>query len=161
MTTTLAAAPMADERTLVLDRHLAAPRAALWRCWTEPELLVRWFTPAPWRTASAELDLRPGGASRVVMLSPEGQSFPNAGVYLAVEPGRRLVFTDAFTEAWIPSAKPFFVGEISFADEGEGTRYIATARHWTKEDRAEHEAMGFHAGWGKAADQLEALAQTL
>ena len=103
----------------MLDRHLDAPRAALWRCWTEPALLTRWFTPAPWSTASAEIDLRPGGSSLVVMRSPEGEEFPNRGVYLAVEPGRRLVFTDAFTEAWLPSEKPFFVAEVTFEDEGE------------------------------------------
>jgi uncharacterized protein YndB with AHSA1/START domain len=158
---TLTTAPAAGERQLVLDRHLAAPRAKLWRCWTEPDLLVRWFTPAPWKTVRAELDLRPGGASRVVMESPEGEQFPSRGVYLAVEPERRLVFTDAFVEAWIPSDRPFFVAEVTFADEGAGTRYRAVARHWTAEARAEHEAMGFHEGWNKAANQLEALAKAL
>ena len=53
------------------------------------------------------------------MRSPEGEDFPNRGVYLAVEPGRRLVFTDAFTEAWLPSEQPFFVAEVTFEDEGE------------------------------------------
>ena len=105
----------------MLDRHLDAPRAAVWRCWTEPALLTRWFTPAPWSTVSAEIDLRPGGASLVVMRSPEGEEFPNRGVYLAVEPGRRLVFTDAFTEAWLPSEKPFFVAEVTL--RGRGRRH--------------------------------------
>ena len=41
------------------------------------------------------------------------------------------------------------------------TRYVATARHWSVEDRKAHEAMGFHEGWGKTADQLEALARTI
>ena len=161
MNTMTTPARAADDRTLVLDRHLDAPRAALWRCWAEPALLTRWFTPAPWSTASAEFDLRPGGASLVVMRSPEGKEFPNRGVYLAVEPGRRLVFTDAFTEAWLPSEKPFFVAEVTFEDEGSGTRYRAVARHWTAEAREEHEKMGFHEGWNAAADQLEALARTL
>ena len=50
MNTMTAPARAADDRTLVLDRHLDAPRAALWRCWAEPALLTRWFTPAPWST---------------------------------------------------------------------------------------------------------------
>ena len=151
----------ADERALVLDRLLRAPRAAVWRCWTEPSLLAQWFTPAPWRTVSAEIDVRAGGSSRIVMQSPEGQDFPNRGVYLAVEPSRRLVFTDAFTEAWLPSDRAFIVAEVTFDDEAGGTRYRAVVRHWTAEARAEHEAMGFHEGWGQAADQLEALARTI
>jgi uncharacterized protein YndB with AHSA1/START domain len=150
-----------DPRDLVLSRLLRAPRAAVWRCWTEPDLLVRWFAPAPWTTASAAIDLRPGGATRMIMRSPEGAEFPNPGVVLESVPGERLVFTDAFTEAWVPSERPFMTAILTFADEDGGTRYVARVRHWTAEARAEHEAMGFHAGWGQCADQLEALARTL
>lgn len=145
---------------LILDRYIDAPRPALWRCWTEAELLKQWFVPAPWAVARAEVDLRPGGTSTIVMRSPEGEEFPNTGVYLEVVPNERLVFTDAYSSAWVP-AKPFFTGIITFADEGQGTRYTARARHWTAEDMKGHEEMGFHDGWGKAADQLEALARTL
>ncbi|WP_118138435.1 SRPBCC family protein [Oceanicella sp. SM1341] len=151
----------APAHELVLDRLLAAPRAAVWRCWTEPDLLKQWYCPAPWTIASAQVDLRPGGASHIVMRSPEGEEFPNRGVYLEVEEGSRLVFTDAYTEAWVPSAKPFFTGIITLADEGAGTRYIARGRHWSAEDCETHDKMGFHEGWGKSADQLEALAATL
>ena len=147
---------------LSLELNLAAPRAAVWRCWTEPDLLVQWFTPKPWTTKSAKLDLRPGGTSEIVMLSPEGQEFPNRGVYLEVVPGERIVFTDAFTSAWEPSAKAFMTGSVSFAEApGGGTRYFARVLHWNAEDLARHEAMGFHAGWTKAAEQLDALALTL
>ncbi|MBV9045994.1 MAG: SRPBCC domain-containing protein, partial [Alphaproteobacteria bacterium] len=47
------------------------------------------------------------------------------------------------------------------ADEGGKTRYTARVLHWTAEDKAQHEQMGFHTGWGQCADQLEALAKTL
>jgi uncharacterized protein YndB with AHSA1/START domain len=151
----------ADDRDLVLSRLLKAPRAAVWRCWTEPELMKRWFAPLPWTTTEAEIELRPGGATRMVMRSPEGQDFPNPGVVLEVVPGKRLVFTDAYTSAWMASARPFMTAILTFADEMGGTRYVARARHWTAEARAEHEAMGFHEGWGQCADQLEALASTL
>lgn len=148
-------------RELVLERLLDAPVAKLWRCWTQPELLKQWFCPRPWSVARAELDVRAGGRSRIVMLSPEGNEFPSHGLYLEVVPERRLVFTDAFTAAWEPSEKAFMVAEIRFEPEGEKTRYAAIARHWSETDRATHEAMGFHAGWGGAADQLEELARRL
>ena len=152
----------ADDRELALGRLLACTPAAAYRCWTEPELIVRWFTPPPFRTVRAEMDVRVGGASLVVMQGPDGAEIPNRGVYLALEPGRRLVFTDAFVEAWLPSPKPFMTAEVTFEDAPGGrTRYTARARHWSTEDRAQHEAMGFHAGWGVAAEQLEALARTL
>jgi uncharacterized protein YndB with AHSA1/START domain len=146
---------------LSLTRLIDAPRDKLYRCWTEPELIKQWFTPRPWTTPVVETDVRPGGKSYMVFRGPEGQEFPNRGVYLEVIPNERIVFTDAYTEAWVPSAKPFMTGAITFADEGGKTRYTAVVRHWTAEDRAQHEAMGFHDGWGKATDQLEALARTL
>jgi uncharacterized protein YndB with AHSA1/START domain len=150
-----------ETHELALTRLIAAPRHALWRCWTEPELIKRWFTPRPWTTPVAEVDVRPGGASDMVFRGPDGEEFPNRGVYLEVVPDERLVFTDAYTAGWIPSAKPFMTGIITFADEGGATRYTALARHWTAEDRARHEDMGFHDGWGRATDQLETLARSL
>lgn len=151
----------ADARELVLSRLIDAPRAALYRCWTEPELLKRWFTPAPFTTTVAEVDVRPGGSSFIVMRGPDGVEYPNRGVYLDVVANERIVFTDAYTADWRPSEKPYFTGIITFADEDGKTRYIARGRHWTQEDADAHAKMGFHEGWGAAADQLEALAKTL
>lgn len=152
----------ASDRELVLTRLIDVPREKLWRCWTEPKLMVQWFTPAPWKTIHAETDVRPGGSSYVVMQGPDGTEMPNRGVYLEVIENERLVFTDAYTRAWEPSAKPFFTGILTFEDAGGGkTRYTARARHWTKEDCESHEKMGFHQGWGVATDQLTALARTL
>lgn len=146
---------------LSLTRLIDAPRRALWRCWTEPELIKQWFTPRPWTTPIVEVDMRPGGTSYMIFRGPDGTEFPNQGVYLEVVPEQRLVFTDAYTSAWVPSAKPFMTGIVTMADEEGGTRYTALARHWSAEDRARHEEMGFHDGWGKATDQLAALARSL
>ncbi len=149
------------DRELMLTRLIDAPREKLWRCWTEPKLIVQWFTPAPWQTTHAETDVRPGGASFIVMKGPNGEEMPNRGLYLDVVKNERLVFTDAFVSAWEPSEKPFFTGILTFEDEGGKTRYTARARHWTREDREAHEKMGFHEGWGIATDQLAALAARL
>ena len=147
---------------LVLRRHLKAPRMALWRCWCEPELLMQWFCPKPWRVSKAVMDPRAGGASEITMSGPNGEEFPNRGVYLEVVPGERLVFTDAYVKAWEPSEKPFMTAVVTFADaSGGGTDYVATCHHWSAADCEQHVKMGFHEGWGKAADQLEELALTL
>ena len=143
---------------LVLTRLIDAPREKLFRCWTDPQLMKQWFAPLPWTIAHAEMELRPGGKTVFVMRSPEGQEFPNPGVVLEVVKNEKLVFTDAYTEAWKPSAKPFMTAIVTFADEGGKTRYTATALHWTAEDKKAHEDMGFHQGWGQCADQLATLA---
>ena len=157
---TTAATPSSD-RELVLTRLIDAPREAVFRAWTDPELLKQWFAPRPYTTPVAELDVRPGGASLVVMRSPEGREMPNRGVYLEVVENERLVFTDAYTQAWEPSQKPFMTVVLTFEDEGGKTRYTARVRHWTAADREAHEAMGFHEGWGRCADQLAALVAQL
>ena len=130
-------------------------REKVFRAWTEPELLKQWFNPRPWTTPVAELDVRPGGANLIVMRDPDGNEYPNRGVYLEVVKNERLVFTDAYTEGWAPSEKPFMTVILTFEDEGGDTRYTARVRHWTVADRETHENMGFHEGWGKATDQLE------
>jgi len=151
-----------EARDLVLSRLLDAPRDKLFRCWTEPALMTQWFTPPPWKTVHAEIDLRAGGSNLVVMQGPDGQQMPNRGIYLEVIPGEKLVFTDAFVNAWEPSGNAFMVAILTFEDAGDGkTRYTARVKHWTTEAREAHEKMGFHEGWGIATTQLEALARTL
>lgn len=153
--------PAGADRELSLTRLIDAPRDKLFRCWTEPALIVQWFTPPPWKTIHAETDPRPGGNSYIVMQGPDGAEMPNRGVYLDVVKDERIVFTGAYSSAWVPSAKPFFTCELTFADVGGKTRYTVRARHWTAEDCLAHEKMGFHTGWGIATDQLTALAAKL
>ncbi len=146
-----------SDRELGFSRLIPAPPNKLYRAWTEPDLLVQWFAPLPWTTPRAELDVRPGGSSMVVMRGPDGNEFPNHGVYLEVVPGARLVFTDAYTQAWQPSEKPFMTVILTFEAEGDATRYTVRVRHWSAEDREAHEKMGFYPGWGQCTDQLAAL----
>lgn len=149
------------DRDLVLTRLISAPREKLYRAWTEPELIKQWFAPLPWTTPHVETDVRPGGASLVVMRGPDGNEFPSRGVYLEVVPNERLVFTDAYTRAWEPSAKPFMTVILTFEAEAGQTRYTARVRHWNEEDREAHEKMGFHTGWGQCTDQLVGLVARL
>lgn len=149
------------ERELVLTCTFDAPPDKVYRCWTDPELLKRWFAPRPYSTPVAVLDVRPGGSSLVVMKGPDGTEIPCPGVYLEVVENRRLVMTDAFTAAWEPSAKPFMTLILSFDGDGGRTSYTARVLHWSAEDRAAHEEMGFHDGWRQVAEQLAEVVATL
>ena len=141
---------------LVVTRAIAASPETVYRVWTERTR--EWFAPKPYETPEVSYDLRPGGRSRVVMQAPDGTLMPMEGIFLEVEPGRRLVFTDAFRAGWIPQ-DPFMVVTVTFEPQGEGTLYTARVRHWTEEAMRRHEAMGFHEGWGTVAGQLAALAE--
>lgn len=149
------------DRDLVLTRIINAPREKVYRAWTEPELLKQWFAPKPYIVSVAQMDVRPGGANRIDMRGPDGQDIPGQGVYLEVVKNERLVFTDAYTKAWEPSAKPFMTVIVTFEDDGGKTKYTARVRHWTIADKETHEKMGFHQGWGQCTDQLAELAASL
>jgi uncharacterized protein YndB with AHSA1/START domain len=153
---------MTPEHELVIERIFDAPVDKVFKAWTTPDILMRWWCPPPWRVTACEIDLRPGGRFNTVMQGPDGEVMDNKGSVLEVIPGRRFVFTDAFAADWVPVGKPFMVGYIAFEDLGDGrTRYTGKARHWSAEDKASHEQMGFSEGWGIAADQLAALLPTL
>jgi|APFre7841882724_1041349.scaffolds.fasta_scaffold02006_5 uncharacterized protein YndB with AHSA1/START domain/uncharacterized glyoxalase superfamily protein PhnB len=150
------------DHALTLERTLAAPRAAVWRCWTEPDLLKQWFCPKPWTVPEADFELRAGGRMNTVMAGPNGERIENKGIWLEVDPPRRLVFTDALTEGFAPAAEPFMTGVVELQDAPEGkTRFTWSALHANAEATAKHREMGWEAGWNAAADQLDALAQTL
>lgn len=149
---------------LVLERTIAVAPERVWAAWTEPELLVQWFTPAPWKTVSAELDVRPGGRCVTTMESPEGERYPNAGCYLQVEPNRLLVFTSVMTEDFRPIPPANGAGDLAFTARveiepapGGGTNYRAIAMHAHEDACRQHAEMGFAEGWGAALDQLVAL----
>ena len=164
MTAIYQANPQLD---LSFSRIVDVPRAQIWRAWTEPERLKPWFCPLPWTTISCEIDLRPGGAFRTTMQSPEGQTFPNEGCYLVVVPNEKLVWTNALLAGYRPSepsdtcgsadASFKFTAMVELADDPHGTRYTATVIHANEAGCQQHAAMGFEAGWGMALDQLVAM----
>lgn len=159
MTTKTFVAPDCD-RDLVLTRVFDASPAKVFEAWTNPDSMKQWFAPHPYTTPVVETDVRPGGSTLVIMRGPDGTEIPCPGVYLEVVKNQRLVFTDAFTEAWKPSEKPFMTVTLTFEDQGGKTRYTARAAHWSVAAREAHEKMGFHEGWSQVAEQLaEVLAK--
>lgn len=159
--------PTNPELDLVLEREVDVPTELVWRAWTEPDHLMRWFTPAPWTTVACEIDLRPGGLFKTTMRSPEGQDMESEGCYLEIVPQRRLVWTDVLAAHYRPVRRtgegaPFgFTATILLEPVGSNTRYTAIAMHGDPATREKHEEMGFHTGWGTALEQLVAVARTM
>lgn len=156
--TTAATDPTLD---LVLERVVGVRPELVWRAWTEPEHVKRWFAPAPWTTVACAIDLRPGGEFSTTMRSPEGEEFQNSGCYLEIIEKRKLVWTDALHPGFRPSGNAFMTATVLLEPEGNGTRYTAIAMHADAEARQRHEKMGFHEGWATALDQLVAVAREM
>jgi uncharacterized protein YndB with AHSA1/START domain len=157
------------ELDLKLERTVDVAPELVWMAWTNPEYLKQWYTPDPWKTVDAELDVRPGGIFRTTMRSPEGQEFPNLGCYLDIVENRRLVWTDSLEPGFRPASKAILgkfhitaVIQMEPADpSGKSTRYSAMALHNDAASRQKHSDMGFEDGWGTVLNQLVALVKKL
>ena len=161
---------MAESTDLVLERTLNAPRDLVWKAYTDPEHMKRWFAPKPYEITELDLDLTPGGVFRLRMVGPDnfdtGHGTP--GCVLEVVEREKLVWTSALGPGYRPNemgegCESFpFTAIVTFADAGNGkTAYKAVALHKDAADKETHEKMGFHEGWGTVADQLGEFAREL
>ena len=82
-----------DPNDLVISRLLRAPRSALWRAWTEPELLKQWWCPKPWTTEVRAFDLRPGGAFHTFMQGPDGGT-----IHFDIDPTRKQILLEGLDD---------------------------------------------------------------
>jgi uncharacterized protein YndB with AHSA1/START domain len=85
--------------TLVLTRIFDAPRSLVFKAWTDPVRAAVWWGPQGFSTLSCQMDVRPGGAWRIRMRSPQGNLHTKRGVYQEITPPERLVFTWAWEDA--------------------------------------------------------------
>jgi uncharacterized protein YndB with AHSA1/START domain len=147
---------------LQIDRIIRAPRSRVWKAWTDPLDLARWWLPAPTLCRVDELDVVPGGAF-VTSMSEDGFDFgPHLDAcFLVVDPGERIVFTNALDSRWRPTdpAPVAITAQMTFRDHPLGTDYHVVVRHADASTRALHEQLGFADGWGTVIGQLAALAE--
>lgn len=85
-------------KELVITRSFDAPRAALWKAWTDPEQVMRWWGPKSYTSPTCKIDLRVGGKYLFSMRSPEGQTFYSTGTYTKIEPETLLEADDSFAD---------------------------------------------------------------
>ncbi|MBW8785074.1 MAG: SRPBCC family protein [Novosphingobium sp.] len=148
---------------LTISRVIKAPRAAIWRAWTDPAKFEQWWIPAPLQCRVVEMDLRPGGAF-LTQMSEDGGSFtPHLDAcFLAVDDLERIVFTNALVSGWRPAREPYpaaLTAIVTLRDHSQGTDYTAHVLHKDEADRDLHAEMGFHEGWGAVLAQLAALVE--
>lgn len=159
---------MTEKFDLSIERTLDAPRDLVWKAWTTPEHLRRWWAPRPYETPECEMDLRPGGIFRTRMTGPDGFDFDGTGCFLEVAEGERITWTSALLPGFRPAGDIAdcggfpFTAIVTLRDAGDGkTLYRAVAMHRNAADRETHSKMGFHEGWGTCADQLGEVAAEL
>ena len=85
-------------REITIERVFDAPRELVWKAWTEPDRLMRWWGPANFTSPNCRIDLRVGGSYLFCMRSPEGKDYWSSGVYREIIPLERLVYSDSFAD---------------------------------------------------------------
>ncbi|MBD1880698.1 SRPBCC domain-containing protein [Coleofasciculus sp. FACHB-T130] len=153
-----------SDREIVITRVFNAPRELVFKAWTDPEHVAQWWGPKGFTTKVTELDLRPGGKSRYVMIGPDGTEYPGKGVFREIVPLERIVTTDEFDEGFekvvnadLPKG---MVMTVLFEDLDGKTKLTLRIVHESAEDRRKHEEMGVIGGWNSSFDCLDEFLAT-
>lgn len=149
---------------VVLTRVFDAPRELVWKAWTEPDRLSRWWGPKGFTSPVNKVDLRVGGEILNLMRSPEGEDFWSKGTYQEIVPPERLVVTDSFSdeEGNVVPATYYGMGEdwplealitITFEEFQGKTRM--TLRYSGVSDVHSKEVEDMKQGWNESFDKLD------
>ena len=156
MAATSSTAPEAADRVLVITRIFDAPRRLVFKAWTEPAHVVHWLGPHGFTGTIVQMDVRPGGAYRFHLRSPEGTDHWRRGVYREIVEPERLVFTSAWEDAE-GKPGPETLLTVTF-EEHEGktklTLHQAVFESLTARD-------AHRSGWKSSLDRLAAYLATV
>ncbi len=151
-----AAQQIYGEGKVAITRVFDAPRALVWRAWTDPAMMANWFGPRGFTSSVPELDLRVGGALRIVMHGPDGNDYPMKGVFLEVAPPERLVYSNIALDK---DGNHLLEGETTVTlseQDGKTTLYLVS--HMVgRVPIAPQMLAGMEAGWTQSIDKLGEL----
>lgn len=144
-----------------VTRIVDAPRALVFKAWTEPERMVRWWAPKGWSTPSCKVDLRPGGIFHYCMRSPEGNDFWGRGIYREIAEPQRLAYTDSFSNEEGRLVEPARYG-MSYGYPSETQVTVTFAEREGRTEVVLHHAVpdsvperaGILQGWTEMLDRL-------
>ena len=142
------------ERTVVITRIFDAPRALVFKAWTDPAHLAAWWGPRGFTNPVCEVDLRIGGRMRIVMRAPDGAEHPMIGIFREIVRPERLVFTNIATD---PAGTVLLEGltTVTFAEHGAGHTKLTVESHAVaRVDYASPMLEGMEAGWTQTIDRL-------
>ena len=145
-----------DEQILI-TREFDAPRHLVFKAWTTPELVKRWWSGGHGEVTIAEIDLRVGGMWRYVMIANEGFEVGFHGEYREIVPHERIVSTEVYEG--MPEGEA--LNTITFTEENGRTTMSILVQHSCKEHRDAHINSGMEAGMQKSMDLLEQVAVSL
>jgi uncharacterized protein YndB with AHSA1/START domain len=152
-----ATATLPTDEQILITREFDAPRHLVYRAWTEPELVGRWWSGNRGEVTVAEVDVRVGGTWRYVMVTDDGFEAAFHGEYREIVPNERIVATEIYEG--MPEVEA--LNTVTFAEADGRTTLTMLVEHASKEARDAHIASGMEAGMREAMDLLERVANAL
>jgi uncharacterized protein YndB with AHSA1/START domain len=152
------------EDQILITREFDAPRHLVYKAWTTPELVARWWTARRGSAKKMEIDLRVGGRWRYAMETPDGQEVAFHGEYREIVPNERVVSTEVYEGAPVPPEEleaSATLNTITFAEEDGRTQVTMLIQCPSPEVRGAIIASGMEEGLQDALDLLEEVAQEL
>lgn len=148
-------------RDLIIIRFLDAPRDRVWKAWTEPKLLEKWWGPKGVTNPTCELDARPGGVINIVMLAGDelgelkGRRWPMTGTVRKIVPPKKLVFDSQA----IMNDKPILetLSTLILEDQDVKTKMMFHIVVKKTRPEAEGPLAGMEMGWNQSLDKLTDL----
>lgn len=142
------------ELELVITRVLDAPRALVFRAWTDPKQVAQWWGPHGFTNPVCELDVRPGGAILIHMRGPDGVVYPDKGVFHEIEVPGRLVFMSSAVEDEEGNPQLEVLNTVTFADLGSKTTLTMHARVLKATPEVAGALAGMEEGWSQSLERL-------
>ena len=144
------------EREITITRTFDAPRALVFKAWTDPAHLAQWWGPKGFTNPVCVINARVGGALRIHMRGPDGSIYPMKGEIREIVEPERLVFTNiAVDQAGNHIIEGFTT--VTFAEEGGKTKLTLHTRGGAVAEKAVAYLKGMEVGWTQSLDRLEAL----
>jgi uncharacterized protein YndB with AHSA1/START domain len=144
-------------REITLTRVFDAPRELVWRAWTDPKHLAKWFGPQGFTIPKCSIDLRIGGELHITMQSPWNSAHPMKGVFREIVKPERIVFTNiALDEAGHHLLEG--ITRVTFEDAGGGKTMLTLYSNATgMVPESEQMLAGMETGWSMSLDKLGEL----
>ena len=158
MTSGTAVLSLPNDTQILITREFTAPRQHVYRAWTTPELIRRWWGGRRGHVVSVDVDLRVGGAWRYVMTANEGFEVAFRGEYREIVPDERLVYTELYEGA--PGTEPSVV-RATFTEAGGRTTLALLADYGNRGIRDMVMASGMEVGMQEGMDLIDAIVAEL
>jgi uncharacterized protein YndB with AHSA1/START domain len=145
------------DNQILISRDFDAPRQLVYRAWTTPELIRRWWSGDRGQVTSAEVDLRVGGSWRYVMVAHGGFEVAFHGEFREIVPNERIVSTEVYEG--MPDAMA--LNTLTLTDRDDGSTLSILVEHSDRRSRDLHVESGMEGGMQEAMDHLEQVARSL